>query len=64
MTNEEIIAKFRHNADGVLSDRDINSTVNAVMELDGVSDFSAVMQYVAASTRTELNQVLSKANPR
>ena len=53
MTTEEIIVKLQHNANGVLSDRDVDSAVDAIMELETVSNFSTVMQHVAKSTRIE-----------
>lgn len=49
MTTEELIQKFCHNAEPVLSASAIDSTVNAVMDLDRVSNFATVMSHVARS---------------
>jgi 2-methylcitrate dehydratase PrpD len=48
MTSEELIAKFVHNADGVLSRSAADRVVNAVMDLESCSNFATVMGLVAA----------------
>jgi hypothetical protein len=49
MTDEELIAKFCHNAHGVIAARNIDHAVNAVMNLETVADIGAVMGLVRAS---------------
>jgi 2-methylcitrate dehydratase PrpD len=49
MTNDELVQKFRHNASSVLSPGAIDSVVNAVLEVETVSNFATVMRQVARS---------------
>jgi 2-methylcitrate dehydratase PrpD len=44
LTNEELIAKFRHNADGVIPAANIDAIVDAVMNLERVGDIGALMR--------------------
>jgi 2-methylcitrate dehydratase PrpD len=44
MTDAELIAKFRHNADGMMPDANVDALVAMVTNLEDVSDFSAVMK--------------------
>lgn len=43
MSDEELVAKFRHNADGVLKPAAVETLVHVVMDLESVPDVSAVM---------------------
>ncbi|GAB92559.1 hypothetical protein GORHZ_183_00180 [Gordonia rhizosphera NBRC 16068] len=43
MTDEELIAKFRHNVDGMLADDDIDHVIDAVFDLEQVDDVSVVL---------------------
>jgi hypothetical protein len=43
MTNDELAQKFRANAQGVLSTAHIDSLIDAVMNLEKVDNFAAVM---------------------
>ncbi|MBI4692756.1 MAG: MmgE/PrpD family protein [Gammaproteobacteria bacterium] len=47
MTDEELIAKFRHNAEGAVAPAQIDEVVARVFALETVSDVGAVMQLVA-----------------
>ncbi|NIE64399.1 MmgE/PrpD family protein [Burkholderia sp. Ax-1719] len=49
MTNEDLILKFRHNADGVLTSSAVDDVVDAVTNLERVPNFSTVMRLVARS---------------
>ena len=53
MTDEELVAKFRHNADGVLAPDAIGELVQAVMNLESVSDFGRVMRLTGQLPRTQ-----------
>jgi hypothetical protein len=44
MTTEEIVHKFRSNADGVIAAASIDSVVDSVLNLERVADFAAVMR--------------------
>jgi 2-methylcitrate dehydratase PrpD len=44
MTNDELIHKFRQNADGVLSASNIDRLIDAVMTIDETDDMSALMR--------------------
>lgn len=44
MTDEELIAKFRNNADGVLSRSNIDRIAEQAMNLEDVNDFGMVMR--------------------
>jgi 2-methylcitrate dehydratase PrpD len=48
MTDEELIAKFRANADGLMVPADIDAVVEAVMGLEHVDDVGLVMQRMTA----------------
>ncbi|RDI55970.1 MmgE/PrpD family protein [Nocardia mexicana] len=50
MTDDELIAKFRVNAEGVLSEARMDSVVEAVFELDEVDDFGVVMRQLGTDT--------------
>ena len=43
MTTEELVAKFRRNAEGVLSSAASDDVVDTLLNLEKASDFSAVM---------------------
>lgn len=43
MTDDELVGKFRHNAKGVLAQGNINSMVDAVMNLECVDNFASVL---------------------
>ena len=47
MTDAELIAKYRHNAQDCLSDSQIDEIAESVMQLEHVSDFSQVMRLAA-----------------
>lgn len=49
MSDDELAAKFRSNAEGVLSAADIDVVVDEVQNLERVSDFGAVMRRFAPS---------------
>jgi hypothetical protein len=44
MTDAELIAKFRVNADGVIPESRMDSIVEAVFDLESVDDFATVMR--------------------
>ncbi|MEW1735093.1 MmgE/PrpD family protein [Nocardia beijingensis] len=50
MTDDELIAKFRVNAQGVLSESRMDEVVESVFALDSVDDFGAVMRLLAPDT--------------
>lgn len=50
MTTEQLAQKFRHNADGVLTAANIDSIVDAVLNLENVSNFASVMSLAGSST--------------
>ena len=47
MTDEELIAKFRHNVEGVVSDADAAAVVEAVYDLENVDDISTLLNRLA-----------------
>ena len=47
-TDAELIEKFRHNADGVLASAAAESAIEAIMNLESVSDINAVTQLLGA----------------
>jgi len=47
MSTQELVAKFCHNAEGVLSPSAIDSVVTAVLDLDKAENFAAIMKQVA-----------------
>ncbi len=47
MTDEEMVAKFRHNADGVLTPAQADQLVEMTMELEQVADVSALVRQAA-----------------
>ncbi|MFD6349612.1 MmgE/PrpD family protein [Streptomyces roseolus] len=49
MTNDELAAKFRGHAEGVLPDADIDRVVETVLRLESVADFGEVMRLVGRS---------------
>lgn len=49
MTNEELIAKFRHNAEGVVSTANIDSLVEAVMNLEEIANFRHIMRLTSSA---------------
>jgi 2-methylcitrate dehydratase PrpD len=51
MTNDELVAKFLHNARGVLSKEDANWVADRVMHLEEVEDVSTVMDRLRPITR-------------
>jgi len=44
MTNEELVAKFARNAEGVLTPRQVDQAVTQLLSLEKVEDFSGVMK--------------------
>jgi 2-methylcitrate dehydratase PrpD len=48
-TDEELVAKFRHNAEGVLESSALDAVVDAVFGLEFVQDVAAVTRLLAAS---------------
>ena len=44
MTDEELIAKFRHNAAGVLTGSQVDGLVEVAMNLERIADFGVVMR--------------------
>jgi 2-methylcitrate dehydratase PrpD len=57
MTDEELIAKFRVNAEGVLTDRVAAEVVDAVMNLERVGDITTIMRKLGRTARGERRQV-------
>ena len=51
MTDAELIAKCRHNCDGVLDPDAVNRLVDDVMALEKVQDFSSVMRLTGTRAR-------------
>jgi 2-methylcitrate dehydratase PrpD len=51
MTNDELVAKFLHNAEGVLSTEDADGVADRVMHLEEVDDISTVMDRLRPTTR-------------
>jgi 2-methylcitrate dehydratase PrpD len=49
MSNDEIVAKFLHNADGVLRTEDAEWVADRIMHLEDVDDFSAVLDRLRPS---------------
>lgn len=48
MTNDELVAKFRRNADGILPESNLDRIVDAVLNLESVGDISSIMKQTAA----------------
>ena len=44
MTTEELVHKFRRNADGVLPAANIDSVVDSLLNLEYIDDFASVMR--------------------
>ena len=51
MSDAEMAAKFRHNAEGVLTPAQIDGVVESVMNLERVADFASVMRMTGTGTR-------------
>ena len=51
LTDDEIIAKFRHNAEGVIPEANIDALVDAVMNLEAVDDIRNLMRLNAPADR-------------
>lgn len=49
MTTDELVAKFRHNASGVINAGEVDRVVDDVLGLEKVGNFAAVMRSVARS---------------
>jgi hypothetical protein len=49
MTTEEVVAKFRHNATGVLTEAATDRVVDAVLNLESVTDVATLLPLTAAS---------------
>ncbi|MGF1237352.1 MmgE/PrpD family protein [Streptomyces sp. NPDC004684] len=47
MTNDELVAKFRGHAEGVLAEAAVDRLVDAVLHLEDVEDFGSVMRLTA-----------------
>ena len=47
MTNDELIAKFRSNAQGVISTRNADGIVDAVFAIESLHDVGALMALTA-----------------
>lgn len=43
MTDDELIAKFRHNIDGTVSDADADAVIEAVYDLENVDDIATIL---------------------
>lgn len=43
MTDDELIAKFRHNIDGVVNDADADAVIEAVYDLENVADIATIL---------------------
>ncbi|MGH8881771.1 MAG: MmgE/PrpD family protein, partial [Stackebrandtia sp.] len=54
MTTEELVAKFRRNAEGVLSGPDTDAVVDAVLDAESVDTVSTIMDHL----RTEVEAVV------
>ena len=50
MTDDELAAKFRHNAEGVMAPADIDRLVDAVFSLESVGDVAPVIALAAGQT--------------
>ncbi|MFT4030533.1 MAG: MmgE/PrpD family protein [Protaetiibacter sp.] len=46
MTDDELIAKFRHNVEGVLADADADAIIERVYDLEAVADVSTLVRLV------------------
>jgi hypothetical protein len=49
LTTDELVAKFCHNAEGVIPRRNIDGIVNAVLHLETIADVGTVMNLAAKS---------------
>lgn len=47
MTNDELVAKFHRNADGILPEANLDRIVDAVLNLESVGDISSIMKQTA-----------------
>ena len=47
MTTDELVLKFRNNAEGIIPAANIDSVVDGVLHLDKVQDFRAIMRQLA-----------------
>jgi 2-methylcitrate dehydratase PrpD len=52
MTTDELVAKFRHNAEGIVADDQVDGLVEAILDLETVSDVGTIMSRLAATTNT------------
>jgi 2-methylcitrate dehydratase PrpD len=50
MTDDELIAKFRHNVDGVIGNSDAEAVVDAVFDLQNIENVTAVMNLLRPKT--------------
>jgi 2-methylcitrate dehydratase PrpD len=50
MTTDEIVAKFRHNAEGVISEEAVESVIGGVLNLEQVEDISTIMEQLRPSS--------------
>ncbi|MBB3181136.1 MmgE/PrpD family protein [Variovorax sp. Sphag1AA] len=57
MTNDELAAKFRLNAEGVLAAANIDAIVDAVMGLEDVNDVGAILRMTGARQADVANRV-------
>lgn len=46
MTDEELVAKFSYNAEGIIPAAGIDRVVSAVMDLENVADIGTLMSQV------------------
>ncbi|MFE7423516.1 MmgE/PrpD family protein [Rhodococcus sp. NPDC057529] len=54
MTTEELIAKFHSNADGVITQSDVKRVVDAVLNLDAVTDIGTIMDLLTPAVAPRL----------
>jgi 2-methylcitrate dehydratase PrpD len=46
LTQDELIAKFKHNASRILTERKIENAINGILELDKITDIAKIMSQV------------------
>ena len=54
MTNEELVEKFRHNAEDVLSSAAVDDIVDALLNLENAKDFAVVMRLFGTQPKVKL----------
>lgn len=53
MTTDELVAKFRRNAEGVISDAKLSGVIDALLNLERVDDIGAVMRQISGASTTK-----------